>query len=164
VPREPQENEHGFSLARTDFQRARQRASLQEVVSRFTGKSADLLSFDEVRDKLHAVGTGVNRGVQNIPPDSIVGSVGRYTDFSRTFLPKNPSGEERWARVMTLVTDPEGGGLPPIEVVKLGDAYFVLDGHHRVSVARQLGAQTIEAYVNEISTRRRSPPIPTRKT
>jgi nucleotide-binding universal stress UspA family protein len=153
VAKDPQENEYGFSLARQDFQRARQRASLQEVLSRFTGKSADLLSFEEVRDRLHAVGTSVNRGVQNIPLDSIVGSVGRYSDFSRTFLPKNPNDEERWARVMTLVTDPSGGGLPPIEVIKLGDTYFVQDGHHRVSVARQLGAQTIEAYVNEVSTK-----------
>ncbi|MBN2083664.1 MAG: universal stress protein [Anaerolineales bacterium] len=153
MPFDPKDNEYGFSLARADFQHARQRASLQEVVSRLTGKSADLLSFEEVREKLHAIGTGVNRGVQNIPLDSIVGSVGRYTDFSRTFLPKNPSDEERWAKVMTLVTDPQGGGLPPIEVIKLGDVYFVQDGHHRVSVARQLGAQTIEAYVNEITTK-----------
>ena len=148
----PADSNMGFSLARDDFRRARQRASLQEVLSRFTGKSDDLLSFEEVREKLHAVGAGVSRGVQNIPLDSIVGSVGRYADFSRTFLPKNPSDEERWARVMALVTDPSGGGLPPIEVVKLGDVYFVQDGHHRVSVARQLGAQTIEAYVSEIST------------
>jgi nucleotide-binding universal stress UspA family protein len=153
VAKDPQENEYGFSLARQDFQRARQRASLQEVLSRFTGKSADLLSFEEVRDKLHAIGTGVSRGVRNIPLDSIVGSVGRYSDFSRTFLPKNPNDEERWARVMTLVTDPAGSGLPPIEVIKLGDAYFVQDGHHRVSVARRLGAKTIEAYVHEVSTK-----------
>lgn len=153
MAQDPHDNDYGFSLARQDFRRARQQASLQEVLSRFTGKSADLLSLEEVREKLHAVGTGVNRGVQNIPLDSIVGSVGRYTDFSRTFLPKNPSDEERWARVMTLVTDPAGGGLPPIEVVKVGDVYFVQDGHHRVSVARQLGAETIEAYVNEISTK-----------
>jgi nucleotide-binding universal stress UspA family protein len=145
-------NNSGFSLAREDFRRARQQASIQEVLSRFTGKSANLLSLEEVRKKLHTVGTGVNRGVQNIPLDSIVGSVGRYADFSRTFLPKNPNDEERWAHVMALVTDPAGGGLPPIEVVKLGDVYFVQDGHHRVSVARQLGADTIEAYVNEIST------------
>lgn len=147
------DNDYGFSLARFDFQRARQRASLQEVASRLSGKSADLLSFEEVRDKLHAIGSGVSRGVQNIPLDSIVGSVGRYTDFSRTFLPKNPSDEERWARVMALVTDPSGGGLPPIEVIKLGDVYFVQDGHHRVSVAHQLGARSIEAYVNEITTK-----------
>jgi nucleotide-binding universal stress UspA family protein len=153
VADQPHDNGYGFSLARSDFQRARQRASLQEVVGRLTGKSADLLSFEEVRDKLHAIGSGVSRGVQNIPLRSIVGSVGRYTDFSRTFLPKNPSDEERWARVMTLVTDPSGGGLPPIEVIKLGDVYFVQDGHHRVSVAHQLGAQMIEAYVNEITTR-----------
>jgi nucleotide-binding universal stress UspA family protein len=150
---ESRDVDYGFSLARQDFKRARQRAALQEVLNRLRGKSADLLSFEEVRDKLHAVGTRLNRGVQNIPLDSIVGSVGRYADFSRTFLPKNPNDEERWARIMALVTDPGGGGLPPIEVVKLGDAYFVQDGHHRVSVARQLDAQTIEAHVTEITTK-----------
>ncbi|MFN2299230.1 MAG: universal stress protein [Anaerolineales bacterium] len=152
MAQEPSDNNLGFTLARDDFRRARQRASLQEILSRFTGKSADLLSFEDVREKLHAVGSGVDRGVRNIPLDSIVGSVGRYSDFSRTFLPKNPSDEERWARVMSLVTDPAGSGLPPIQVIKIGDAYFVQDGHHRVSVARQLGAETIEAYVNEIHT------------
>jgi nucleotide-binding universal stress UspA family protein len=146
-------NEIGFFQAREDFQRARQRAALQEVLSRLQGKSADLLSFEDVREKLHTHGAGVQRGVRNIPVSAIVGSVGRYTDFTRTFLPKNPKDEERWARIMALVTDPAGGGLPPIEVIKVGDAYFVQDGHHRVSVARALGAETIEAYVNEIPTK-----------
>jgi len=145
-------NDYGFYQARQDFQRARQQAALQEVLSRLRGKSADLLSFEDVRQKLHAHTSGGQRGVQNIPVTAIVGSVGRYTDFTRTFLPKNPKDEERWARIMALVTDPAGGGLPPIEVVKVGDAYFVQDGHHRVSVARALGAETIEAYVNEIPT------------
>ena len=146
------DNDFGFLQAREDFNRARQQAALQEVLSRLRGKSADLLSFEDVRQKLHTHGSGVQRGVRNIPVSAIVGSVGRYTDFTRTFLPKNPKDEERWARIMALVTDPGGGGLPPIEVVKIGDAYFVQDGHHRVSVARALGADTIEAYVNEIPT------------
>jgi nucleotide-binding universal stress UspA family protein len=153
VAEDASDNHLGFSLAREDFRRARQRAALRDVLDRLTGKPSELLSYEEVRRKLHALGTGVNRGIQNIPLDSIVGSAGRYTDFSRTFLPKNPNDEERWARVMALVTDPSGGGLPPIEVVKIGDAYFVQDGHHRVSVARRLGAKTIEAYVHEISTK-----------
>jgi nucleotide-binding universal stress UspA family protein len=139
----------GFSLAREDFRRARQRAALQEVLSRLTGKSADLLSFEDVRRKLHTVGSGLRRGVQTIPVAAIVGSVGRYADFTRSFLPKNPKDEERWARIMTLVSDPSGGGLPPIEVIKVGDVYFGQDGHHRVSVARALGAESIDAYVNE---------------
>ena len=152
------DNDIGFYQAREDFRRARQQAALQEVLSRLRGKSADLLSFEEVRQKLHTHSSGVQRGVKNIPVSAIVGSVGRYTDFTRTFLPKNPKDEERWARIMALVTDPAGGGLPPIEVVKVGDAYFVQDGHHRVSVARALGADTIEAYVNEIPTK---VPLPT---
>jgi nucleotide-binding universal stress UspA family protein len=144
------ERSTGITLAREDFQRARQRASLQEILSRLTGKSVDLLSYEDIRQKLHAVGGGISRGIQDIPLDSIVGSVGRYADFTRTFLPRNASDEDRWSQVMALVADPSGGGLPPIEVIKVGDAYFVQDGHHRVSVARQLGAKTIQAYVKEV--------------
>jgi nucleotide-binding universal stress UspA family protein len=147
------ENDLGFILAREDFRRARQQASLQEVLSRFRGKSQDLLSYEEVLRRLHTGGSGIRRGLREIPLDSIVGSTGRYTDFTRSFLPRNPSDEERWARVMVMVTDPGGGGLAPIEVVQVGDVYFVKDGHHRVSVARQLGAKTIHAYVTEVPTK-----------
>jgi nucleotide-binding universal stress UspA family protein len=147
------ESNTGKALARADFQRARQQASLQEILSRLTGKSVNLLSYEDVRRKLHATSGGISRGIQDIPLDSIVGSVGRYTDFTRTFLPRNTSDENRWAQVMALVSDPSGGGLPPIEVIKVGDAYFVQDGHHRVSVARQLGAKTIQAYVKEVFTK-----------
>lgn len=142
-----------FWSARQDFRRARQQASLQEVLGRLRGKSQDLLSYDEVRQKLHTVGTEIHRGTQDIPLNSIVGSVGRYADFTRSFLPLNPSDEQRWAHVMALVTEPGGPGLAPIDVIKLGDVYFVKDGHHRVSVARQLGAKTIQAHVTEITSK-----------
>jgi nucleotide-binding universal stress UspA family protein len=79
-----------------------------------------------------------------------VGSVGRYEDFNREFLPRQESQGGRWARVRMAV---EGAGLPPIQVYKIGDAYFVQDGHHRVSVARDVGAKMIEAYVTEIPSK-----------
>jgi hypothetical protein len=77
-----------------------------------------------------------------------VGSVGRYDDFTRSFLPRRDSDAGRWARVKAATLDLTG--LPPIEVYQIGQAYFVLDGNHRVSVARQLGAPTIQAYVTEV--------------
>jgi hypothetical protein len=80
-----------------------------------------------------------------------VGSVGRVQDFTRSFLPTNPADEERWSRLTNYIL--EGGVVPPIEVYKLGDAYFVIDGNHRVSIARQLGHQFIEANVTEVKTR-----------
>lgn len=134
-----------------DFRHERRMAALQEILARITGKSTSLLDFGEVSKRLKFEG-GSDRGLQDIPIDAIVGSVGRYTDFTRGFLPRQDEDIERWARVKTAVTS-GSQGLPPIEVYQLGDAYFVRDGHHRVSVARQLGAGYIQAYVTEIHTR-----------
>ena len=89
--------------------------------------------------------------MQEIPLDAIVGSVGRYADFTRSFLPRSDDMEERWARVKTIATG--AAGWPPIEVYRLGDVYFVLDGNHRVSVAREMGLETIPAFVTEVKTR-----------
>lgn len=139
-----------YLQAIADFRRARRQAAMERILARLTGKSVDLLSFGEVREKLRAR-TGSSLGLQEIPLAAIVGSVGRYTDFTRNFLPRRDSDEERWARVQVAVADL--GGLPPIDVYKIGDAYFVGDGNHRVSVARQFGATHIQAYVIEIHSR-----------
>ena len=82
--------------------------------------------------------------------DAIVGSVGRYADFTRSFLPRRESSARRWAAVRTAL--PDVAAFPPITVYQVGEAYFVLDGNHRVSVARQAGATHIPAYVTEIET------------
>ena len=144
----PQNQKYGSAIS--DFRRARSQAFLKDMLARFTGKSTELLSYEEVRQKLRAFASSA-RGLQEIPLDSIVGSVGRYNDFTRDFLPKVDTTQDRWARVKALT---DGSvGLPPIDVYKIGDAYFVQDGNHRVSVARQLGAKTIEAFVTEVRTR-----------
>ena len=135
--------------AKSDFNRERRKADLEQLLARFTGQSADLLSYEEVRRTLRA-NRHVDRGLQNVPLVAIVGSVGRYRDFTRTFLPKESTNEERWARIM--VENTEGLGLPPVELYKIDEAYFVLDGNHRVSVARKLEMGTIEAYVKEVVT------------
>jgi nucleotide-binding universal stress UspA family protein len=141
---------YSISSAIDDFHRARSLAALKEILARITGDSTQLLSFDEIRQKLKVKGSS-DRGLRDIPLDAIVGSVGRYNDFTRDFLPKNDTDEERWARVKAAATGMVG--LDPIEVYQIGDAYFVKDGNHRVSVARQLGASHIQAYVTEIQTR-----------
>jgi len=132
-----------------DFRRARRRAGLQSVLAQLTGQSVELLAYDDVRRKLHGVESATVRR-QEVPLDAIVGSVGRHRDYDRTFSPLRDSDLERWVKVKQAVTGL--GGVPPIEVYKLGDAYFVKDGNHRVSVARQLGAKTIDAYVTEVNT------------
>jgi nucleotide-binding universal stress UspA family protein len=142
-------NPYNFRNAVFDFQAARKRASIEEILARLQGRSNKLLSYDEVAEKLklHA---RTERGTRNIPLDAIVGSVGRYTDFTRTFLPRRANDRERWAGVKAAI-DGELG-LPPIDVYKVGEAYFVIDGNHRVSVARQQGAKTIEARIIEVQT------------
>ncbi|PIE31930.1 hypothetical protein CSA56_16920 [candidate division KSB3 bacterium] len=139
-----------YQAALQDFRRARRQASLEQIGSFLTGQSNELLSYEDVRKKLKVTGMSASR-VETIPLDAIVGSVGRYKDFTRSFLPRNDSDQKRWAEVQSIATGMEG--LPPIEVYQIGDVYFVLDGNHRVSVARQLGASSIEAYVTKIKTK-----------
>ena len=139
-----------FRQAVHDFHEARQRAAVEAILSRMTGKSNELLSYEEVAQKLK-LQARAERGIQSIPLEAIVGSVGRYTDFTRTFLPRNPVDEDRWARVKASLSD-NLAGWPPIEVYQVGEVYFVLDGNHRVSIARQEGWEKIEARVIEVKT------------
>ena len=139
-----------LAIAVSDFQRLRRQADLERLLARMTGASSDLLSFDAVREQLRATQAG-GRRLQDIPLAAIVGSVGRYSDFSRSFLPRKDKDAERWAQV-AVATDGLRG-LPPIVVYQIGEAYFVLDGNHRVSVARQNGAKTIQAYVTLFQSR-----------
>jgi nucleotide-binding universal stress UspA family protein len=143
-------NDLVYSALLRDFQEARRRAALEDLKARLTGQSPDLLSYAAIQDLLQA-DENRSSGLQDIPLDAIVGSVGRYHDFTRSFLPRRESDKHRWANVKLKAL--YQGGFPPIEVYKLGDVYFVLDGNHRVSVARQLGADTIQANVTEVQSR-----------
>ncbi|HEX5840703.1 MAG TPA: universal stress protein, partial [Anaerolineales bacterium] len=140
-----------YQMALHDFQSAHLRGKLQGVLARITGKSNELLSYEDVASKLKLQGRS-DRGLQMIPLDAIVGSVGRYSDFTRTFLPRRAGDQQRWAGVKAVSLDPLGEGLPPIEAYKVSEVYFVLDGNHRVSIARQEGWNTIQAHVIEIQT------------
>ena len=137
------------TAAKNDFREARQQAALQKFIATITGQQIDLLDYNEVRRHVGATGQA-DLGLQQIPLDAIVGSVGRAQDFTRTFLPKNDEDGDRWVRVREHV---DRKGISPILVYKLGDVYFVNDGNHRVSIARQRGMKTIPAYVTEIETK-----------
>ena len=138
------------NLETQEWKQARQAAFTQDVLTAFTRRPADLLPFEEVRQKLQLRHVRY-LGLQDVPLDHIVGSVGRYQDFNRAFFPRQEGVGERWRRVDKLVTS--GGGLPPVELSKVGQVYFVRDGNHRVSVARQHNTPTIQAYVWEYETR-----------
>ncbi|HNW94618.1 MAG TPA: universal stress protein [Anaerolineaceae bacterium] len=141
-----------YQKALEDFKKARSKAALQRFWAGIRGKSLDLLPYDEISAKLQAFNK-VDRGLQTVKLKDIVGSVGRNEDFDRNFLPLNDADIIRWAQVKTAMTSPTGAGLPPVSLYKVGDAYFVLDGNHRVSIAREMGLDAIEAYVTEIYTR-----------
>lgn len=139
-----------YRNALEDFERARQQAAMEQLLARFSGKSNELLAYEEIRQQLKVTNQR-ERGLQEIPLEKIVGSVGRYKDFTRSFLPKTDVAEHKWVKVKTAVIHPLG--VPPIDVYQVGDAYFVIDGNHRVSVARQMNSETISAYVTEVKTR-----------
>jgi nucleotide-binding universal stress UspA family protein len=138
-----------YHAAIQDFQSAHLRAKLQGVLARVTGRSNELLSYEDVASKLKLQGRS-DKGTQSIPVDAIIGSVGRYTDFTRTFLPRRAQDQQRWANVKAMQFDLVG--LEPVEVYKVSEVYFVLDGNHRVSIARQEGWKEIQAHVIEIQT------------
>lgn len=146
-------DDSGFSTYYTEginvFQNARRQAFIQEMMGLLRGQSAELLSFDDIKARLRLREESY-KGLQNVPVDQIVGSVGRYRDFTSNFLPRGSTSRDRWSRVYAQVNSLEG--TPPVELYKVGDAYFVRDGNHRVSVAKQLGNKTIEAHVTELPT------------
>lgn len=133
-----------------DFERARRRARLRDVLGALSGTSQQLLSYEDVRKRLRAV-ESASKELREIPLDAIVGSVGRYQDFTREFLPKQDAARDRWVRVKRAMTGLQG--VPPIEVYQIGDAYFVKDGNHRVSVAREMGFDSIHGYVTPVVSR-----------
>jgi len=148
----PEKSPIEYNRAIEDFKQARSKAEFQRLWSTITGKTVELLPYDEISKRLHTSGLS-SKGLNEIPIDSIVGSVNRYQDFNRDFLPLRDEDMQRWANVKAAMTSPGSAGLPPIRVYKIGDVYFVLDGNHRVSIARQMGIDKLEAYVIEIRSR-----------
>jgi hypothetical protein len=132
-----------------EWRQARQSALIQDVLAAFSRRPAALMSFEDVHQKLQLRNLHY-LDVQEIPLAQIAGSVGRFTDFTRAFFPRNDHLREQWQRIEELFV--RGRDLPPIEVYKVGQVYFVRDGNHRVSVARQYGRSGIKAHVWEYET------------
>ncbi len=137
--------------AANKLERLQSRGLIPSLLRFFTQKPDEtLLSFDQVTELLRDR-QEIDRGTQLIPIASIVGSVGRYRDFDRAFLPLGGADAERWKQLDIAYN--ELRSLPPIDVYKIGDVYFVRDGNHRVSVAKANGLTHIEANVSEVESR-----------
>lgn len=136
--------------AKLDFDKAQSKAFFSDIFSRLFHKDNALLQFDEVRHMLSPHGM-VYRGLRTVSLDRIIGSEGRYQDFDRNFMPRHAHNRSRWENVDILQM--ENIELPPVELYQLGEHYFVKDGNHRVSVARERGQEFIDAQVIELLTR-----------
>jgi hypothetical protein len=144
------DNQLFIERVRADFSRARFKAFVNSIWSLIQGQPNQLLSYDEIKEKLR-IGGPIYRGVQTVPVKQIIGSLNRYHQFDRAFLPTQGETAARWQRVnLAFYSDVS---LPPVVLYKVGDIYFVVDGHHRVSVAREQGQIFIEAEVRECATK-----------
>ena len=123
---------------------------MNRVWATLSGQPTTLLSYDEIKEKLH-IGGPIYRGVQTVRVDQIAGSLNRYHEFDRVFLPASETLAPRWQSVNRAFY--QEIGLPPVVLYKVGEIYFVVDGHHRVSVAREQGQVYIDAEVRECATR-----------
>ena len=134
-----------------DFARARAKAFFNEIAATIARRPNEPLSFEAVKRSLKVFGQAY-RGVQTVQIDKIIGSATlRYNDFDRAFLPTQARTKTRWHNIDRLYY--ENVDLPPVQLYQIGEFYFVRDGHHRISVARQRGQQFIEAEVIEVQTR-----------
>jgi hypothetical protein len=140
--------------ARADFARQRRRRALASIAAHLRFEPDDvseMLPFEEVVEALGRTGQR-DLGIQLIPLDSIVGTVDRRRgEFDRSFRPADLGVRSRWERIAEARR--RGEAMPPIDVYRLGDLHFVVDGHHRVSVARAMGDTDIEAHVIDVQTK-----------
>ena len=134
-----------------DFARARARAFFNEIAAMIARRPNEPLSFEAVKRSLKVFGQAY-RGLQTVLIDKIIGSATlRYNDFDRAFLPTQTRTKMRWRNIDRLYY--QNVDLPPVQLYQVGEFYFVRDGHHRISVARQRGQQFIDAEVIQVQTR-----------
>jgi hypothetical protein len=135
------------TAAHTEYDKALKRAFWTDFQNRIRRSCNDLLPFARVWQHIQTVEHKA-LGLDHIALDDIVGSDGRYRDFDLTFLPRRRELDDRWVNVAQAHY--EGIQLPPVRLYKVGEAYYVMDGNHRVSVARVLGLDSVQAAIVEI--------------
>lgn len=116
--------------------------------------ACDLLPLDEATARLRPFSRRY-LGVRPIDVEAVFGTDSRSADFDREFAARRADVRKRLRDVQRAFPE---GDFPPIVAYRLGEAYFVLDGHHRVAAARQRGMKTIDAEVTELTARWRLGP------
>ncbi|MBM3700828.1 MAG: hypothetical protein FJW68_07980 [Actinobacteria bacterium] len=137
------------SISGQEFENARFKSLLNDLKYFLVGRNNELLSFDKLKQGFELY-RQQNLGIQTVNLEDIVGSIDRYQDFDRYFLPKKAHLQRRWAKIHNLLI--KDVILPPVKLYKVGKIYFVLDGNHRVSVSKKMGVKYIDAEVIEFAT------------
>ena len=119
---------------------------LRNVLRNDACEADDAKCFRDDQEKEKAFAAR-ERGLQTVPLDRIVGSVGRYRDFDSRFRSKHREPSERVERIRAAMR--EGKPLPPVKLYQIKDEYYVLDGNHRIAVAKSLGHDEILATIVE---------------
>jgi hypothetical protein len=138
------DNPYTMSAATHLYHTAHNRGRIHKFRSVLTRESHRLLSLEAIQSTCN-VRARHYAGIQTVPIDHIRGSEGRSEDFDADFCPLQTHSKERWLRI--AIARRAGEEMPPVKLVRIGDVYFVRDGHHRISVARALGQKEIEAEV-----------------
>lgn len=131
------------------FEQTRLQARLNRFRAVLTHKSVALQDFSAVAT-FCGPPNSYSAGIKTVPIEQIRGSEGRSEDFDRHFNPTHARTANRWISVYTAWLD--GTAMPAVELVQVGDSYYVRDGHHRISVARALGLHYIDAQVTVLET------------
>jgi hypothetical protein len=143
---------YGFGssqFAKDSYERQVHKGIVRDWRRRILGETTDLAKFEDAARQVNTR-QRLARRLEYVPLDQIVGSVGRTRDFTREFLPRPRVNPERWSSLDAAVK--AGIALPPVELYRIGEVYFVADGNHRTSVARANQFEAIEAYVTEVES------------
>jgi hypothetical protein len=150
------ENQYAYQYnsALNQFKAARARGNFFRLKMKILHYQTFLYDLNAIKSSLH-VQSSCYAGIKVVQIDSILGSEGRISDFDRCFHPMNDARRDRWINIAVahLARLP----LPAIQLIEIGNAYFIRDGHHRVSVARALGQSAMDA---EVITWNAAPPFP----
>lgn len=133
--------------AALEFDRLHNKGRRHRMVNALMGKSSDLITFDSIREQFN-LSSQHDAGINIVAIDKIVGTVGRSHEFDHAFYPKQENSRHRWCDVAEAIY--QGRELPPVELYRVEDDYYIIDGNHRISVLKAVGQEFVEAQVINI--------------
>jgi len=133
--------------AALEFDRLHGKGIRHRMVNAVMGKSSDLVTFDSIREQFD-LSSQHDAGINVVPIDNIIGTVGRSHEFDDSFYPKQENSRHRWCDVAAAIF--AGRELPPVELYRVENEYYIIDGNHRISVLKSTGQEFVEAHVIDI--------------